>query len=178
MARGKRSEPTPLPEAFRSWRELYDAWEQFRTTEPRTVQPSRAVRFAQMHGFPEWILGTVPYIFRTAERDDEVGEFARKLLVRIEQNKIGIPKANNEIRAFTQQSPRFRDPKVQRTAMADLLRQLRAMGILANAIRNFSSEITTEELKQFASSILLQTRELTSLRNRIAKTIEEREEES
>lgn len=178
MARGKRSEPTPLPEAFRSWRELYDAWEQFRTTEPRTVQPSRAVRFAQMHGFPAWILGTVPYIFRTAERDDEVGEFARKTLARVNQNKIGIPKANNDIRAFAQQSPRFRDPKVQRTAMADLLRQLRAMGVLADAVRNFNTEVTTEELEAFASNVLYEMRKVTSLRNRIAKTIEERKEES
>lgn len=177
MARGRKSEPTPLPESFRSWRELYEAWEHFLATEPRTQSPSRAVRFAQMHGFPVWVLGTVPYIFRTAEREDEVGEFARNLLKKINENKIGVPKANNEIRAFAQQSPRFRDPKVQRTAMADLLRQLRAMGILADAIRNFNTEISLEELEQFASSILQEARKVTSLRNRIAKTIEERKEE-
>lgn len=178
MPRGRSSPPTPLPSDFTSWRHLYDEWEKFRTSEPRTAKPSRAERFAALHNMPDWIVGTVPYIFRAGERQDAVGEYARRIITLIESNKMGVPKANNEIRAFQMQDPMFRGREVQLKALEETTKRLRDLSVLTHSVRNFSPEITTDELEEAFEKLSVQVRKIQQLKNRIARALKEREEES
>src|SRR5688572_14526971 len=177
MPRGRSSVPTQLPKGFSSWTDLYTKWNDFLHTTPRTVHPSRAKTFAEKHGVPEWLIGTVPYIFRTAQRNDAVGEYAREMIKKIETDRIGVPKANNEIRAFAQQNPMFREQKVQLQALEETRRRLQELATLTDTIRNFSTEIPKEKLEEYFSSISIQVRRIQQLKNRIALAIKEREEE-
>lgn len=178
MGKGRNAAPTPLPKAFSSWKELYDEWENFRETEPRTNHPSRAERFSAKYEMPAWIVGTIPYVFKSAQRADEVGEYARKLIELVEDGTLGLPKANNEIRAFAQQNPMFRDADVQRKALAETLKRLRDLTPLTNSIRNLSDDLTAEELEEMFKNMGLELRKVHQLKNRISLALKERKERS
>lgn len=178
MSKGRNAAPTPLPKAFSSWKELYDAWENFRKDHKRSAKPSRSALFAETYGVPEWIIGTIPYVFRQAKRDDEIGEYARRSIELVEQGKLGLPKANNEIRAFAQQNPMFRDADVQRKALIETLKRLRDLTPLTNSIRNLSVELTVEELEEMFQKIGLELRKVQQLKNRISLALRERKERS
>jgi hypothetical protein len=178
MPRGRTSTPTPLPEAFSSWSELYSEWERFLKTHKRSVHPSRAEIFAEMHKMPEWILGTLPYIFRTSERRDAAGEYARNMIKLIEDKKIGVPKANNEIRSFVKQNPMFRDKETQQRGLNEAQKSLKSLAELSDSLRNFNPDFTAEELERVFSNISVSMRKIQQLKNRLAITIRERKEES
>lgn len=181
MPRGRSSTPTPLPKGFSSWGDLYKQWEDFLQANTRSVRPSRATRFAENHQMPEWILGTLPYIFRTARRQDAVGEFARQVIDQIDRNQIGVPKANNLIRAFAQQNPMFRTKETQDKAVQAVAMQLDAIAKLADTVRNFNADFSVTELEEVFSSISQPMRRLQQLKNRVALALrdaKQREEES
>lgn len=177
MARGRPSLPTPLPEAFESWKDFYLKWEEFRTSNTRSARPSRAERFSQKYNVAVWLIGTITYIFRSAERDDEVGEYAREIVAKVESGEMGAPKANNLIRAFVSQNPRLRTYKGQVEALNTLLARLHDDAMLARNIHNINPAMTKAELDAYIANISKQTRALAQLKTRLVEASQAREKE-
>jgi hypothetical protein len=167
LGRGRNSPPTPLPPAFKSWEELYEKWETFRTTEPRSYRPSRADRFCEKYNIPLWLIGTLPFIFRSAQREDEVGDYAKAIIEKVRSGEIGVPNANNLIRKFAQQSPRFRTREAQVNGLDTLVNRLRDDASLAQNIRNINNEVTDEEIEQYLVHMSKHLRALAQLKSRL-----------
>jgi hypothetical protein len=148
----------------------------FRDSEERSASPSRARKFADLHDMPEWLIVTVTYIFRTAERSDEIGEYARSIVKQIEAGKIGAPKGNNLIREFAAQNPRFRSLHVQRQAMQTLLERLRDDAELAKNVRNLNEGLTDEEIAAFVKNIAKHMRDIAQMKGRFMELQKRRKE--
>jgi hypothetical protein len=122
------------------------------------------------------MIATVTFIFRAADRDDSIGEYARGIVEQIEARTMGAPKGNNLIREFIAQNPRFRTLHGQRQAMKTLSERLRDDAELAKNIRNLHEGLTDEEIAEYLANISRYSRQIGKMKGRFVELQRSRKE--